>query len=446
MFSSLVTLLACTEVVLGASIHRRVAPIPPSQDPFYQPPAGFESAAPGTILRSRPAPAKLEVLNAVPINIKQVTQLLYRTTNALGQPEVTVSTVMVPNNASYDKVVSYQVAEDSGGQINCAPSYTLQTGSQAIYAGTGDVEMLLIIGALNEGWIVSSPDWEGPNSTFIEGVQAGQATLDSVRAVLSSGSITGVESNASVAMWGYSGGALASEWAMELNTKYAPELKFVGAAIGGVTPNVPNVYNSINRGPFAGLAAAGLLGLADAFPDFQTALTNQLIPAKAAQFYQAGQNCFYGDVVLFAGQDMGTYFKDGNNIIVEPTIAKYFRTNALMGQHGVPQMPLFVYKAIADEISPIADTDALVEQFCGDGVSITYVRDAAGEHFTQAATSFPDVINFLRARFAGTPISGCSIRTEFLDILDPGALPTFDNIVIQELLNDLGTPVGPNHF
>jgi hypothetical protein len=62
--------------------------------------------------------------------------------------------------------------------------------------------MLLILGALNEGWIVSTPDWEGPNSTFIEGFQAGQATLDSVRAVLSSGSIAGVKSDAQVQMWG----------------------------------------------------------------------------------------------------------------------------------------------------------------------------------------------------------------------------------------------------
>lgn len=426
-----------------ASIHRRVAPIPPAQDPFYQPPAGYENAAPGTILRSRPAPAKLAALSLVPLNIKQVTQLLYRTTNALGQPEVTVSTVMVPENASYDKVVSYQVAEDSGGQINCAPSYTLQTGSQSIYAGTGDVEMLLILGALNEGWIVSSPDWEGPNSTFIEGFQAGQSTLDSVRAVLSSGQITGVKNDAKVQMWGYSGGALASEWAMELQASYAPELKFAGAAIGGVTPDVPNVYETINRGPFAGIAGAGLLGMANAFPDFQAALNKQLIPATAAQFYKAGQNCFYGDVVLFAGQNISSYFYDGDNIIIEPTIAKYFESNARMGRHGVPSMPLFVYKAVADEISPIADTDALVNQFCADGVSITYVRDAAGEHFTQAATSFPDVIDFLRARFAGTPVSGCSIRNEFLDALDAGGLSYFGGIIVTELLNFLGKPVGP---
>ncbi|KAF2998173.1 hypothetical protein E8E13_003389 [Curvularia kusanoi] len=444
MLFSVLNLLLCSQVAL-ASIHRRVAPIPPAQDPFYLPPPGFESAAPGTILKSRPAPAKLEVLSLVPVNIKQVTQLLYRTTNAMGQPEVTVSTVLVPENADYSKLVSYQVAEDSGGQINCAPSYTLQTGSQSIYAGTGNVEMLLIIGALNEGWIVSTPDWEGPNSTFIEGFQAGQATLDSVRAALSSGSITGVKSDAQVQMWGYSGGALASEWAMELQASYAPELKFVGAAIGGVTPNVPNVYNSINYGPFAGLAAAGLIGMGIAFPEFQAALTKQLKPEKAAQFYQAGTNCFYGDVALYAFQNISSYFYDGDNIVTEPTIAKYFASNAQMGKHGVPSMPLFVYKAVADEISPIADTDALVTQFCNQGVSITYVRDKAGEHFTQAATSFPDVINFLKARFDGVPISGCNIRNEFLDILDPGALPTFEKIVIEELLNVLGEPVGPNH-
>jgi hypothetical protein len=124
---ALLNFLACSQVVLG-STHRRVIPLPPAHDPFYRSPAGYESARPGTILASRPAPAKLEALSFFPLNIQSVTQLLYRTTNALGEPEVTVSTVIVPSNASYDKVVPFQVAEDSGGQINCARSYTLQTG------------------------------------------------------------------------------------------------------------------------------------------------------------------------------------------------------------------------------------------------------------------------------------------------------------------------------
>jgi hypothetical protein len=42
-----------------------------------------------------------------------------------------------------------------------------------------------------------------------------------------------------------------------------------------------------------------------------------------------------------------------------------------MGYHGVPSMPVFVYKAIQDEFSPVADTDTLVERYCGVGANIT---------------------------------------------------------------------------
>jgi hypothetical protein len=49
------------------------------------------------------------------------------------------------------------------------------------------------------------------------------------------------------------------------------------------------------------------------------------------------------------------------------------KTGATMSLHGTSSMPIFVYKAVADEISHIADTDALVEQFCNAGVSFTYV-------------------------------------------------------------------------
>jgi hypothetical protein len=251
---------------IGGAVGKK--PIPPSDDPFYLPPAGFESAKPGQILNSRPVPSALSLFQLIPLQLKGAYQLLYRTTDARGNPTVTVTTVLVPKNADPKKVVSYQVAEDSGGEINCAPSYTLQTGSEATYAGTGGIEAALIAAALNQGWIVSSPDWEGPKSTFVDGLGAGQATLDSIRAALSSENITSVSPQAKVQMWGYSGGALASEWASELQTTYAPEVPIIGQVLGGVTPNVTSVIDTINKGLFAGIAAAGILGLGSAYPDF----------------------------------------------------------------------------------------------------------------------------------------------------------------------------------
>jgi hypothetical protein len=80
-----------------------------------------------------------------------------------------------------------------------------------------------------------------------------------------------------------------------------------------------------------------------------------------------------------------------------------------MGTHGTSSMPIFFYKAIADEISPIADTDVLLQQFCNAGTFITYVRDSFREHFTQAKISTGDVLSYLMDR-----VNGVSLRDALL--------------------------------
>lgn len=240
-------------------------------------------------------------------------------------------------------------------------------------------------------------------------------------------------------------GALASEWAAELQGTYAPELNFSGMAIGGTTPNVQNVYNTINNGPFAGLSFAALGSLAKIFPDFKAAIDAQLVPEKADDFYASQERCFYDDVVSYAFQNSSTYFK--TDILTDPTVARYLNNNCNQGSHGVPSMPIFWYKAQNDEISPVADSDALVKKYCDAGVSITYVREAFGEHFTEAALSIGDVLNFLTARFDGVPISGCTTRNVFLSPLsDPNTLKTAGAFIVNTLLSILGVPIGPNHF
>jgi hypothetical protein len=145
-------------------------------------------------------------------------------------------------------------------------------------------------------------------------LQAGYTTLDSIRAALASSSSSSISSSAKVQMWGYSGGAFASEWAAKLQESYALEVRFVGMGIGGVTPNVKNIFNTINKGLFASLCAAGFLGLGNAYPDFGAFFHSSLVPAKANGFNQAGRQCFYTDVKTYAGQDIFTYLKQGQAI------------------------------------------------------------------------------------------------------------------------------------
>jgi hypothetical protein len=79
--------------------------------------------------------------------------------------------------------------------------------------------------------------------------------------------------------------------------------------IGGIAPNIKNIFNTIDKGLFASLSAAGFLGLGNAYLDFGAFFHLSLVLANG--FNQAGRQCFYTDVKTYAGQDIYTYFKQG---------------------------------------------------------------------------------------------------------------------------------------
>ena len=72
---------------------RGTRPLLPADDPFCDPPTGFQHAAPGTVLRSRDV--ELAFMGLIPQRVK-ATQLLYRTTDMHGNPEAAATTVIVP--------------------------------------------------------------------------------------------------------------------------------------------------------------------------------------------------------------------------------------------------------------------------------------------------------------------------------------------------------------
>ncbi|KID80928.1 Lipase, secreted [Metarhizium guizhouense ARSEF 977] len=77
--------------------------LPPSIDPFYKPPSGFESKAPGSILRQRRIAAAF--FGFIP-QLIEAYQLLYRTNAIDGSPIVTVTTIFKPLHAKKDSFVS----------------------------------------------------------------------------------------------------------------------------------------------------------------------------------------------------------------------------------------------------------------------------------------------------------------------------------------------------
>lgn len=427
-----------------SSLYDRATTVQPSDDPFYRIPDGLDSIAPGTILRHRPPPAKIAAFGFDPLNLDATYQIQYRTTDSLGNATATVLTVLVPHNADMTKMLSYQVAEDAA-DINCAPSYAFQfehaTGPDK-GTMTTEAELLLVEGALEQGWVVIAPDFLGPNAAFLANKLAGHSVLDGIRAAINSNSFTGISKNPTITMWGYSGGSLASMWAAELQPSYAPELVIAGAAVGGTVPNITSVVTSINGQGNAGLIPTGVVGLMNQYPELVPVVEQHLLPQYREKFFSVRNQCLNADSKEFKNEDIIGMFDDRNLVYTNPVAIKIITENVL-GRGDTPKIPMFVYKSIADEISPVAETDALVEKYCVDGASIQYQRDQNSDHESLAIIAAPKALQWLKETMHGKPRHGCSTKTVFSSLLDLAALQILPKFLLDALLDLLGKPVGP---
>ncbi len=420
-------------------------PLLPTEDPFYEAPAGYEDASPGAILRYRSPPSSFAAFGEIPVKLHSAWQIQYRTTDSQGNPEAAITTILIPNNANVSRLVSFQDYEDST-YLNCATSYAMlkDTGNDTLLS---KLSILFIAGLLEEGYVINLPDYEGPKSSFGAGPQSGMATLDSIRAALASSSITGIsKSNVDVAMWGYSGGSIATEWAAEYAPSYAPELKILGAAIGGSIVNLNNVFTTINEGQFAGFIPAGVLGLISAYntTEIWDVLIEQTYPENITELLQPLGLCAVGDLSTFNDQDVFAYFRLGEGLLSVPELKTIVDEAGIMGVHGTPNIPLFFYKAVNDDISPVADNDALVAQYCAAGApSILYDRNSIGNHNTDAFQEAGNAVAYLKDRFHGvTPVKGCVTNNVSLANLDLESLAGFGTEILAAMLVLFGLPLG----
>lgn len=320
---------------VGAVLEARAPPPLPSADDFYKLPDNLDSYAPGAIIRHQPPPNPIAVAglihaqNQYPVHLDASYQLLYRTTDSLNNATATVLTVLVPRNANFNKVLSYQAVDDASN-IDCAPSYAFQLDSGASVA---QGEVLLVEAALEQGWVVIVPDYLGPKGAFLANALAGQAVLDGIRAARNSRAITGIGKNPTVTLWGYSGGSLATLFAAELQPSYAPEVAIAGAAAGGAVPNITTVLGKVDGTGAAGLIPAGILGLAHQYPEVDALIQKHILPQHRDEFYKADKMCLLGNINEFSGKNLSQFVDDPSLLYANPTVVRIAGENDL-GQHG----------------------------------------------------------------------------------------------------------------
>lgn len=394
---------------------QRGRPLLPARDPFYEPPPGYQHAAPGTVLRSRDV--KLAFLGLIPQKFT-ATQLLYRSTDMHGRPEATVTTVLVPAQRGPEKVcpvLSYQCAIDAVAS-RCFPSYALRRGARAVGA-LAQFEFVLIAAALVQGWAVSVPDHEGTLGWWGTPYEPGYRVLDGIRAALSCERL-GLSADAPVGLWGYSGGGLASAWAAEVAADYAPELDIVGAVLGSPVGDLGNTFKRLNGTFYSGLPAMVVAALGHVFPELDRVIQRHATDEGRELLASLEKMTTISAVIRMAHKNMDSYVdRPLDEILDEPEVQYVFESIRL--GTAPPSPPVLILQAVHDKIVGVDDIDELAETYRAGGAAVTYHRDLFSEHMLLHPMSAPMTLRWLRDRFAGRSLDDHLVRTTWPTLFNP---------------------------
>lgn len=402
-----------TAVPEGPSV--RAAAAAPLDDPFfdYTGSTPLRDVPAGTVLKKRTVPYSIQGLD---LPLKAV-QLLYRTTNQVGRAVVNVTTVVrpvVPLSASA-KVVSYQSFYDSLDPAD-QPSAVIAGGS-GLGAGIVNIETLLFAPLLLAGYTINIPDTEGQSADFAAGPEYGVNTLDSLRAI-SGSAATGVGTKAPIGLIGYSGGAIASEWAAELAASYTPRLaaRIVGTAIGGVLVHPGhNLHYIDGSSTWAGVIPMALVGIARSFHIDLSPYLN----AHGKEVMAGMRRATISEVLgAYPGLTWADLAKPRYAVPEQVPLFVHVANQLIMSTGGTPSAPMFIGQGTGGELEGTpgdkegigpgdgvmiaGDVRTLARRYCARGVVVHY-EEYALSHFTSVAQWLPASYAWLLARFGGSP-------------------------------------------
>lgn len=385
--------------VVATAMNDDLTPVLPSPrtDPFYTPPAGWETKAPGTVLRSRRV-AVSEYLVPIP---ERIYQLLYRTTDSKGRPVTTATTVFVPLQVAYGlvknpRVLSFQIAEDSLG-LQCAPSVKLPKGT--------NIEATGVFTALSLGWVAVITDHGGPRAAWTAGRMAGHAVLDGIRAAKNFGPAM-VTDRSKIAGYGYSGGGHATAWAAELQGSYAPDLnpQLAGWVAGDFVADLAGIFFGDewtvirNGGLLNGFYMAAFTGVSREYPE----LMQFVSPEGRERMEKIKDLC---QIPLAVSSLFGTIDSYLNvpleSLRTDPVADRVFADGSL-GREA-PVAPTLLQAGINDELVPEQQQEYVNERWCAQGAKVELQYSIVPEHIINQFATIPGALTWIIARFNGLP-------------------------------------------
>ncbi|MDN5854126.1 MAG: lipase family protein, partial [Actinomycetia bacterium] len=248
-----------------------------------------------------------------------------------------------------------------------------------------------------------------------------------IRAARRSG-LTAIDGTTEIGLLGYSGGAIASNWAATLAPTYAPGIndKIVGVAEGGLLVAPAHNLEYISGTPgWAGVAGMAVVGLGRAYDiDFDPYLNDRGREVVAKLEDASIANVLFQYPGLTWEQMVKPQYADPNSV---PEFVRVVN-KVNLGSRPSPTVPMFIGQGAngilegtpgnkpgigrGDGVMIAGDVRTLARQYCDDGTAVKYRQYNLLSHIPTALAWAPAAMGWLDDRFAGkdAPSSCGSIR------------------------------------
>jgi len=362
----------------------------PSETAFYSWTNLDPGIAPGTLLRYKPM--------ALPAFYRaKAWRILYMTRDYAGRPIVSSGMVVLSGYASKDAAARNIVAyahPTTGVARKCAPSLR-QKPTEAII-GLNEL--------VSGGYVVAATDYPGLATPGPVGYLVGRgqafAVIDSVRAARQ---IPAVGGSRRYVMWGYSQGAHAALFGAMLARTHAPELEFLGVAATAPPTNLRDLlYANIDSVSGRILSAMTLHSWSVKYgAPLNSLVDDQVVPVVRAVAANCVDDLSSKLDALASQKPLKQRFLSRDPGKTPPWSDLLQANSMLQLPAGVPA---FIAQGTADEIVRPDITLRFTRLSCRSGNQIKYVTLRGADHSRSAKASMPEVMAWIRDRFAGQPL------------------------------------------
>lgn len=383
-------------------------------DPFYDDPV-TNLGAPGTLLRTQPAPHLLNILG--PDFPGYAEKILYTSTTVHGEPVATSGFVIQPatpwQGPGPTPTVVFAPGTRGSGDA-CAPSRGPWLTGQIDVAGPSvgiNYELASYHAAALMGARVVVVDYIGLGTpgahTYVLHDEEGHAVLDAARAVVPAGD--------PVAFYGYSQGGGATAAAAELHPTYAPELNLRGTFAGAPPADLFATMEGVDNSAIVAVLGYALAGWQERYPQLRDIVEPYLNQRGHAFLADTADSCIVDSALRWAMTDTRALSSTGESLgeiaAREPEVKEIFAAQNL-GRRS-PTTPILVSTGGSDDLVPSPQAIQLARDYCAAGAPAALLNENIPaltpglkiglNHsvgiFTQALPSF----QWISDRFHGAP-------------------------------------------